>query len=529
MDEVTRLYAASRALRFQDMNLKVDGVNFALERYPFLIDLFDDDHRQIVVRKGSQMGFTVCFVLRTIDKCLTQYPRGILYLMPTRDDVSDFSKSRFDRLLKENHVLSQCVAGTDSINIKRVGNCFVYFRGSKSRSQLKSIPVDGVVFDEEDEMDPVMIELAKHRIDAAEGDAGDEASLSTPTVPDYGVDLKYRRSDQRMWMIKCQHCGAWTCMEESFPDCLVRVDDDTVIRGCKKCKKEIFVIDGEWVAAAPENDERHGYFVSQLCSPTVPPKTILDEYEDPDPPPSFDIKEFYNHRLGLAYASLDDKLDDAAMNAVMGDHARAHAAQGPCIAGCDVGKRDIPYMIGEKVTEKHIKVLDYGIVTDFGMLHDKWQRFNVVTAVIDEMAETRKVREFIDSHSGTWGCWYSESQRQAYDWKTKEERVTVNRTELLDHSHRMVIQKNVTFPRKDERWDPMVAQMKNIGRVQTRDDKTGLPKTQWVILGGRKNDHLRHAFAYMCLAAEDAPLSEQIRRIITPSQARSSSRTWMAS
>jgi len=527
MDEIDRLYAASRALRFQDMDLRVDGVAFELKRYPFLIDLFDDDHRQIVVRKGSQMGFTVCFVLRTIDKCITQYPRGVLYLMPTRDDVSDFSKSRFDRLLKENEVLARSVAGTDSINIKRVGNAFVYFRGARSRSQLKAIPVDGIVFDEEDEMDPVMIELARHRIDAAEGDAGDEASLSTPTVPDFGVDLKYQRSDQRMWHIKCQHCGAWTCMEEEFPKCLVRVSENTVVRGCKKCEKQIYVADGEWVAAFPENDERHGYFISQLCSPTISPRTILEEYEDPDPPPTFDLKEFYNHRLALAYASLDDKLDDAAMNAVVGDYRRAHAAQGPCVLGADIGKQDVIYMVGEKVSERHINVLDYGVLPGFGELHDKWQRFNVCCGVLDEMAETRKVREFISSHPGAWGCWYSDVQRQAYDWKEKEARVSVNRTELLDHSHRTIIQQNCTFPRKDERWEAMVTQMKNIGRVQTRDDKTGTPKTRWVILGGRKNDHIRHAFAYMCLAAEEAPISEKIRKIITPSRA-SSERTWMA-
>lgn len=511
------------------MGLKVDGVSFDLRKYPFLIDLFDDDHPRIVVRKGSQMGFTVCFVLRTIDKSLTQYKRGVLYLMPTRDDVSDFSKSRFDRLLKENDSLARSVAGTDSINIKRVGNAFVYFRGARSRSQLKSIPVDGVVFDEEDEMDPVMIELAKHRIDAAEGDAGDEASLSTPTVPDFGVDLKYQRSDQRMWMIKCQHCGGWTCMEEHFPKSLVRVDEDTVIRGCIKCQKEIHLSDGQWVAAQPGRGDVHGYYISQLCSPTIAPRTILEEYEDPDPPPSFDIKEFYNHRLALAYASIDDKLDDATMNAVLGEYKRMHAAQGPCILGADVGKNDVIYMVGEKVSDKHINVLDYGILPGFGELHDKWERFNVCCGVLDEMAETRQVREFIDSHAGAWGCWYSESQRQAYDWKDKAQRVSVNRTELLDHSHRMILHKNVTFPRKDERWDPMVSQMKNIARVQTRDDKTGLPKTRWVILGGRKNDHLRHAFAYLCLAAEEAPISEKIRKIITPAHVRSVGRTWMAS
>lgn len=508
------------------LDLKVDGGKFDLARYPFLIDLFEDESKHITVRKGSQMGFTVCFVLRTIDMALYRYQRGVLYLMPTREDVADFSKSRFSRMMKDNHEsLGQVLGDTDSIGIKRVGESFIYFRGSRSRSQLKSIPVDAIVYDEKDEMEQGMVELASHRIDGST--FGDIAELSTPTIPDFGVDLSYQQSDQKTWRIKCRACGAWTCLEETFPDCLLRRADGTVFRACKKCQREVRIEDGQWVAGERQVEDHSGYFVSQLCSPTVSPRTILDEFENPEP--GFDMGEFYNHRLGLAYAAIDDVLDEQLLLACVGDYARYHSARGPCVLGADVGKNDIHYMIGQKISDRQIELLDFGVLPDFGPLADRLQRFNVVKGCLDGMAETRKVNEFCAAHPECWAVWYSEAQRKAYDWVENENRVNVNRTELLDHSHQLVIQRRCVLPRKDDRWPEFVRQMCNLARIQQRDDETGLPTTRWVIRGGRKRDHFRHAFAYLALAAENSPVAASIRRILTPAEARRSpGTTWMS-
>lgn len=519
------LQAASRALRLQRAGLIVDGVPFDLKQYPYLIDLFDamGEHEHIVIRKGAQMGFTVSLVLAVIDMARFTYPRGILYLMPTRDDVYDFSRSRFDRMLKDNydaigkHVRS-AGSGTDSMGIKKIGSAFVYFRGAKSRSQLKSIPVDLLVTDERDEMEPGMVDLAEKRLDGSK--FRHHITLSTPTIPDYGVDYEYKRSDERTWHIKCRSCGAWTCMEHEFPKSLKRLDDGSVIRACVKCEKEIFVADGQWVAAN-EGARRRGYYVSQMCSPTISPKTILDEWEDPDVSSGDRLKEFKNSRLGLAHADIEDVMTEKMLRECCGESPMMRAAQGPCFLGADVGKKVHHYFVGQRTSESGFEILSYGQVPDFSDLHDIWTRFNVTVGVLDEMAETRMVKEFVEAHNGAYGCWYSEAQRTDYDWNEREYRVTANRTEILDQSHRMVLHKTVTFPRPGDRWDMFIKQMTNLARITIRDEKTGMPKTKWIIRGGRKDDHLRHAFAYAVLAATIAPLAERARRIITPSEYRS--------
>ena len=124
---LAQLGAVSRSVRFQTMGLLVDGHRFDLRLYPYLVDLFDSNHADIVIRKGAQLGFTIALVLRVIALASALYKRSVIYFMPTRDDVSDFSKARFDRLLKENAVLARDVRGTDATHIKRIGETFVYF------------------------------------------------------------------------------------------------------------------------------------------------------------------------------------------------------------------------------------------------------------------------------------------------------------------------------------------------------------------------------------------------------------------
>ena len=503
-----RVGSVSRSVRFQTMGLAVDGEAFDLRRYPFLVELFDSNAQEIVVRKGAQLGFTIACILRTIDNAERRYKRSAIYYMPTRDDVADFSKARFGRLLRENPSLGKLVRGTDSTNMKRVGDVYIYFRGAKSRSQAKSVPADAITFDERDEMDQRIVDLARTRLDGSA--LREEVSLSTATVPGFGVDYDYtERSDQRTWHIRCQACGAWTCLELDFPGCIERDRDGKCFRACKKCRRPILVLRGQWVPALKDRPVV-GYWVSQLCSPRMPLDHIMQEFEDPHR----NTAEFYNSRLGLPFADLDTMLDEAALSAVVGNEPAARASKGPCFLGADVGKEDIHWFVGEKRAAQ-LDFLAFGICAEFSDLYDVAKRFTVEVGVLDEMAETRKVREFIQANPQFWGCWYSDAQRTGYEWNEAERRVSVNRTEILDQSHKLVTQGRCTLPRRDERWTQLVKHMTNLARVSKEDPTTGLPTVRWVVRG-KKLDHWRHAFAYAVLAAEQASIAEKESRITRP-------------
>ena len=57
---------------------------------------------------------------------------------------------------------------TDSANIKRIWNCFLYLRGMTSRVGLKSVPADFIIFDELDEAPQNAVDMAMERMGHSE-------------------------------------------------------------------------------------------------------------------------------------------------------------------------------------------------------------------------------------------------------------------------------------------------------------------------------------------------------------------------
>src|SRR5512139_1989749 len=215
----------------------LDGKPFSFHRHEYLKEPYQDNHSFQVEMKAAQMGLTSKAMLKVVYKARFQGYRGILYLFPSRSDVTDFSKGRIDPLIQENpDTIGVWIKETDSANIKRIWNCFLYLRGMKSRSSLKSVPADFIIFDELDEAPVNMVDMAIERMSHSE--YKEVYKLSNPTLPDYGIDKAFQETDQRYWLLKCPACGEFTCLEDTFPDCLLAVSG-RVIRSCRKCKGEL--------------------------------------------------------------------------------------------------------------------------------------------------------------------------------------------------------------------------------------------------------------------------------------------------
>jgi hypothetical protein len=53
--------------------------------------------------KGAQVGFTSIYLLKSVHGLIHgKYPQGVLYLFPSREDVTDFSKGRLAPLISDN-------------------------------------------------------------------------------------------------------------------------------------------------------------------------------------------------------------------------------------------------------------------------------------------------------------------------------------------------------------------------------------------------------------------------------------------
>jgi hypothetical protein len=484
--------------------------------------------------KGAQIGATEALVLRTLHGMIHgQYPAGSLYLFPTRDDVRDFSKARFDPLIDSNPFIGSYVQNTDAQNIKQIGKGFLYLRGArstkqirgkKSSSQLKSIPVDRVVFDEMDEIEPEMVELAKERISHSK--VQELMYLGTPTIPDYGIDAMYQKSDQRVWMIKCEHCGKETSLDLEFPACLMRRTDDSVYRGCIHCNGEVHPRNGRWVAQYPsKSKELVGWWISQLNSARIEPGYVLSLYEDP---PNGDLSEVMNSKLGRAYIPSENKLTEQDVYSIMKQDAMKSTDEGPTCMGVDVG-RELHVVIAKKITAEALKVIKVGRYESFNDLHDLARAFNVRSAVIDLRPETRKVREFQRQESfPVFGCEYIEARAGSIHWNEKEKIVQVNRTEICDASHEIVVEPGrLELPRRSEEMNRFVREMVSIAKVLIEDDETGSKTFKYIKLSGRA-DHYRHAMNYCYLASERVGTVND-KHIIGRFFSRRRARSWMSS
>jgi len=520
----------STAYRLQSMGLEVDGQPFDLRKYPYIPEIIDSQSRRTTIMKGAQMGFTVAIILQSIEEMLHQDLRGLLYLLPTDDEVQALAKSRVDPMLAQP-AYAHLKNNVDTASLKQIGKGFMFFRGAgqrggakvKSMSKLKSFPSDRIKLDEYDEMDASRVDAARHRLDGST--CPREVGLSTPTLPGYGVDLDYKASDQRAWFWKCDKCNADVCLESSWPECLAEPSEGEPYYLCSKCRGKLERNKGRWVAASPGVLDHAGYYVSQLGSLVKSPARVLDDLERAEA--SGRMREFYNQVIARPYADIEDVMTDALMNDCLDrDRPRARSSEGPCAMGVDPGAKVMHYWIKDRVTSTDTRTLTYGKVAGFDDIGQLAKKFNVRSGVMDIGAETRKVREFLDAHPGWWGCQYVEKKTTGYDWNMKERIVKVGRTEALDASHDAILDKRESLPAPDETYHDLVRpQMKNLARTKIEDTTTGNVTMRWVVTGGQKDDHLKHAHAYAGIACEKVGLAEHVqraKRVRRPQRARRS-------
>src|SRR5271169_6203134 len=97
----------------------LDGKPFTFERHEYLITPYADNHADMVEIKAAQMGLTTKAMLKAMYAARYRNFRGILYLFPSRTDVTEFSKGRIDPLIEDSpESLGKWVRNTDSANIK---------------------------------------------------------------------------------------------------------------------------------------------------------------------------------------------------------------------------------------------------------------------------------------------------------------------------------------------------------------------------------------------------------------------------
>ena len=516
-----RRKTATSCSRWAEM-YRVMGSPFAgpwtFDHHPWTRDMHDAESEMVVGQKAAQMGFTEWALNKTF-KAIDIDGTSVLYVLPANNpDATDFSTARFDPALEGSPHLSNLFTDVKNIHHKRAGHANLYIRGSRSRSQLKSVPVGLLIFDELDEMVQENISLAMERMS---GQLEKQSlALSTPTIDNYGINQYYKKSSQNHFFFRCPHCNKLT--ELVFPECLVMTSedpDDIKIRDthlkCKECQGRLehnakidWLSEAQWVQGYTDKIIE-GFHINQLYSMTVKPYEIAILYLRAQSNPT-DEQEFYNSKLGITHIVEGARLTDNDFEKCTGTHIKVGVGQGLVVMGIDVGKW-LHYEIDQVFVDREsptydinlattTRLLTEGKVRNFEELDLLMQQYGVSFAVIDANPERRKAFEFAQRF---WGhiklCFYATgiTGKAIHIHGDEEHTMSVDRTSWIDLAmsrfsrKKMILPKDLSVEYKNHLKAPV--------RIYTKDI-SGNPIGKYVT--GNEDDHFAHSHTYAELAIQ---------------------------
>lgn len=494
---------------YREMGQPFTG-KYSFKYHPWARAMHDCQAEMMIGQKGAQLGYTEVALNKAFFN-IDILGNSVLYVLPTSNDASDFSTSRFDPALELSTHLRKLFSDVKNIGHKRAGSANLFVRGSRSRSQLKSVPVSVAIVDEIDEMVQENIALIDERMSGQM--TKQSFYLSTPTIEHYGINKYFQQSSQDHWFFPCPLCSRLTQLV--FPECLVITaeswGDPSIIDShiiCKECRgvlphegKSDYLANGQWVSEHTDRIMR-GFHVSQLYSSTVKPHHLAASFLKGRTNPS-DEQEFYNSKLGVPHEPEGSRITDADIHECTAGYKMVDSAAPTALVtmGVDVGKvlhyEITQYSLDRKDPDVSLaskgKLLKVGKLQHFEELDIKMRQYGVNFCVIDANPETRKAREFAQRF---WGrvrlCFYPRgvTGKEITIHDQSQHTISVNRTSWLDISLGRVKTQRMAFPAdlpieyKDH--------LKALVRV-TQKDSNGNPVGKYINTG---EDHYGHARTY---------------------------------
>jgi phage terminase large subunit GpA-like protein len=141
-----------------------------------LREIYRSTAPRLVVMKGAQLGvseWAINFLLHTADTKRAGRGNG-LYIMPTADEVARFQQARVQPAIQASSYLRKKVGhnraqkGAENMELLRLADAHIYWRGANSTTALRAMDCDSVVIDEADGVSLEALALAEHRLDSSE-------------------------------------------------------------------------------------------------------------------------------------------------------------------------------------------------------------------------------------------------------------------------------------------------------------------------------------------------------------------------
>jgi len=480
------------------------GQRIEFSQHLFLLDVYTDQSKVIVIRKASQVGASTFAILKEIHGAKFQ---GInqIHTLPSDRDVWEFVPTKVDKILKTNRI------GLDknSAEIKGIGKGFVYYKGTFTEKAPIIISSDRNIYDEVDKSKmPIIGEYASRM---AHSTIGEEIYISTPTVPDFGIDAIFNQSDQKHWRFNCPHCNCRQHMEWD-----ANIDLEKGIYVCQRCRKEITLRDimspddekAGWEAKY-EDMPYSGYWISQMMCWDA--KHIVQEYHEAmEGMKGKDEKYFYNYVLGLPYLSAEQKVDASLF--YRSQTNKEPDRTGWNIMGMDAGKENHVIIGNERSGVFWIGVLkDRPNKTRWQQAEELIEFYNVRVGVVDAQPYTEDAQAlagkfpyrvylnfFKDDPKMLEVMRFGDEREKRPEKFEDEIKVLTSRNRIYDDTISALMRGEIPFsmPKDAPTFQLLIKHAQTV-YARTVTDKFGQEKREWANLGA---DHLWTALIYWHIA-----------------------------
>jgi hypothetical protein len=473
-----------------------------------MIDIYNDMHPEIVVMKAAQVFISewgISTVLWAADQRWGD--RGVsLYVFPKQEQMDDFSQDRVQRAIQESPYLEDRVSQIDRgdrgnrTRLRKVGGRPIYFRGSDTVMQTRSIDADIVVCDEVDLFKRTSEEDAVARVKERMGSSLSPLfrAFSQPLYPGGPIDEMYSNSDQRHYYIECDHCGEKQMLEWEenvvFPTDL---SDIKVVCRKETCRKELDRLKkGEWVAHN-SGAHAHGYHINKLYSPRADLLRMLRDSVSDDP---MVVQSFYNADLGVPYRpdgtpGLEEFQRDIYPWMSPGRFN---------YMGVDVGRQLHVAIHGRERLEQQYRLMFREKLDDFEQLDHLMEVFAPEMTIIDGQGDPRATAEWAAKYPGIVFKWFHRNNARDPDFRDGKnddtQEVWYNRTHLLDtlytflKTHSLILHAHAG----DEFYNHLEANV----REMIQDPKTGRWEPRYM---PTRADDYAFAAAFAILATGQRP------------------------
>jgi len=479
-------------------------------RYPFQRELYDTPGamaKEAVVKKATQVGVST-YLLRWVMWHCDVRATDSLYVFPKRQQMYDFSDARVKAAILASPYLSKRIPVGDVNNkgLKKIGRGHLYARGSESKHDLDAVPADILALDEYDTLRQENIPDAERRISGSLD--GKTRRVGVPSIPGYGIDRAFNRTDQRFWMVKCERCG-----EQQTPS-YANIEEGTPVNDewpdahlvCTKCRKPLDVLGGEWVAKHPDRLVR-GYHMPRLIVAHADIPTIVAAHYKTN---AYERQVHFNKDLAEAWAPAEGRLTDAAIEAATRDLpaiADPYSGGSLVTGGVDVATtRNLNVRISLHHEPKrkgggdpYKTPLFVGEVESFGQVGELMDRYSVNILCIDHLPEGRLARQLAERFPGRIYLARFGTHNEVMKVEPEMRAVSVQRTPAIDATFDAIRQQRNLLPSPETRPTDYVEQLQALTRVQEENEK-GQMKVEYVN-GGQPFDHAM-AEVYDMLAKE---------------------------